>query len=170
MRKKSLHPASSDGLQKDEGVTACNANSFAPLASCDPVIGMELDDKCPHVDDQMVAAATGEVPVSCNSPVAASLGSAVELEPSVPLDPRDAVVQQAPTKAGKADVSTVLSSSHKMNLDEREDKGCCHDPFVKPARKVELVSALVQIPSDDCSSILPNLDAQNYKHQLLQAA
>ncbi|GMH23493.1 hypothetical protein Nepgr_025336 [Nepenthes gracilis] len=92
--------------QKDDGVITCNANSFAPLAGCDPAIG-----------------------------------SAVALESSVPLDPGDAVVQQAPTKARKAAVSTVLSSSRKMNLVEREDKGCCHEP----ARKVELVSALLRL-------------------------
>ncbi|GMH29071.1 hypothetical protein Nepgr_030914 [Nepenthes gracilis] len=131
---------------------------------------MDLDDKCPLVDNQMLAATPGEVPVSCNSHVAASLGSAVALEPSVPLNPGDAMVQQAPPEARKVDVSTVLSSSHKMNLVEKEvekeDKGCCHEP----ARNVELVSALVQTLSDDCSSLLPNLEAQNFKHQLLQAA
>ncbi|GMH25435.1 hypothetical protein Nepgr_027278 [Nepenthes gracilis] len=164
-RKKSLFPTSSGGLQKDDGVTACNGNPFAPLVGCDPINCLVLDDKCPIVDNQMVAAARGEVPVSCNIPIAASLGSAVTLEPSVPLDPGDVVVQQAPHKAWKVDISTVLSSSHKMNRVEREDMGCCQEP----AKKVKPVSALVQTPSD-CSSLLPNLETQNYRHQLLQEA
>ncbi|GMH25362.1 hypothetical protein Nepgr_027205 [Nepenthes gracilis] len=52
-----------------------------------------------------------------------------------------------------------------MNRVEREDIGY----FQEPARKVEPVSALVQTPSY-CSSLLPNLETQNCRHQLLQEA
>ncbi|GMH29521.1 hypothetical protein Nepgr_031364 [Nepenthes gracilis] len=127
MRKKSLIPTSSSGLQKDVVVLASTGNTFAPLAGSDLVNCLGTDDNCPVVDNQVVATAREEVPVSCNPSILANvdpLGSVVSPEPSAPLDPCN---------------QTDISSSHKLNWEERDDLGCCQ----ASAWNVEPVEAFI---------------------------
>ncbi|GMH04832.1 hypothetical protein Nepgr_006672 [Nepenthes gracilis] len=115
---------------KDVGVPASTGNTFAPLPGSDLVNCLGNDDNCPVVDNQLVAIARDEVPVSCNPSIFANadpLGSVVSPEPSAPFDPCNQM---------------GISSSHKLNWEQRDDIGCCQ----ASAENVEPIEAFVQTP------------------------